>query len=530
MSNFEHRLGNGLSIVPRHITMLPGDVQDFTMRGAKIPALYDDANGEYQEGGVVLLTPGEDGNGDGVYWLETGTGQIHIVPDSRMLGSGGFMLRVITGGLDDTVAITADLTQVVFSANGSDINTVPHSVVAGDRIGLELTGSVVYGLVNGVRVGSFILTDDLTRFPFVYDVTLFEPFPPSAPSLLPPILEGDWRIGVPVIWTIEPSAGHLITAGSGATPPITGREAQWIAPNLPTTYTLQAQAGDDEYHAFAVADIFVPTLRILGEREYTVDPQEVLRFYTNYDRAQRADLLTWTAVDGTFSDDVRGQYEAPEAPGGYEVKVTATLEGVTQFDLVTVHVRKVFLPRNICAAKPGEEIDLYTNMEAPEWSTTGGSITGTGQDVVWTGPDTINQVSQICVTDGVDTLCQDVVTLEVMPVDFNLPYGEDIGAEMLVEIADDRRTVWARELSEYGFNPESFELGILGATLEELQDFKAFHATYYPTQRAFFIEDQAQDRRVVVRADSKLKVTAAAGTSCGFDITFRVVKTGCPFI
>lgn len=534
MSNLDHKLGNGLSIVPRSLTMLPGDRQDFTLRGAKIPALYSDANGTYEDDYRVALTPGDDGNADGVYWLESGTGIVSLVMEARIMGTGAVIIRAISSGLDDVVQIIASPTAVEFWANAGMISTTSHTLAAGDIIGLELTGSHAYGLLNGVRVGAWALTDDLARHPFTYDVTLEEPFPATDPSLLPATLDGNWKPGAPIEWTIDPDNGHLSSAGSGETPPIIGPLAQWIAPNIPTRYLLRAQTGDDDDHAFTLANIHIPSLRILGQREFEVDPLDELRFRSNYDHAQTRDMLTWSALDGDFSDDVRGLYTAAEPPGQDTITVTCLLEAVTQFDMVLVTVRAVFYPRNLCAVTPGESVELYTNLDTsiPEgggFAASAGDLTPDDEhNATWEAPEAIGQVVTLSVSDGTTTLEQLVTVLEVMPVDFSTPYQETIGPAMLAEVASDARTVWARVLSDDDFDPEAFRLSVFDMDDDEWADFKAFHFKYKKSQQPFFIADQAQDRRVIVRMDSDIELDAAL--DCAKNASFRVVKVGCPFI
>ncbi len=527
MSNTVVPISNGLSIVPRRLTMLPGDLESFETKGSRIPALWGlltSGTMTFEDDYTILLTV--PATQQGGYALQAGTGQVSLVLDERMLGTGDVGLVMYVANLTDNIALIASPTQVEAFHNGSSIDTFSHTLAAGDIIAIEATGARFNCKLNN-EIFAYFLWPDGAQYPCFYDVSIITTLPAENPSLVPPILEGDWRPSSPITWTILPDEGELDGSASGTTPPIVGPTVRWTAPNLPTTYALTAQLGDSDFQ-LANAQIDVPTLRILGPRTITVDPLEELRFRSNYDTAQKHDLLTWSADDGDFDADRRGYFTAAEPPGDDIIRVTATLDAVVQYDEITVTVRTVFWPPNICAVQPGEELDLYTNLTDPVWTENGGSIAGTGSDVVWTAPELIGQVIRLSVTGTEGTLYQDVTVLEVLPVDFNLPYGEDVGAEMLVEIADDARTVWARQKSEAGFVPESFELRISNASSDEYEDIKVFHNRYFPTQRSFFIVDQAQNRRVVVRADSKLKVEVAG--ECNFDIAFRCVKTSCPLI
>lgn len=523
-------MSNGLKVIPRAATLIPGNTQTFTMAGNGTPALWlTPTNGTFQADYTVRLTNGlGGGNVDGAYQIPAGTGRATWVLDSRMrptsTGSIEFEMKTGNATVSLRVSVSAS-TFLVQDFGGSTLFTMSHSAANGDVIAIEVGGSTISAFLNGTLRYAYAPSGGV-QYPCRYDIVLTEPLVSNPSFFLPPALSGNWQMKDSVTWTATPNNGWF---GSGGlypvvlSPPITGNSATWVVPNRPGTYEIKGVLAASAYQN-ATATVVVPTLKINGPRSVTLDPGAIVQFTSNYD-ANEQRILTWSAGGGggSFSSTAIGQYTAPVTPGTYTVRCTALFDSVTQYDEIQVIVPNVLTPENVRFVAPSSQTTFTTNLSGTKtWSVTAGTLdTTSGSTVVFTAPSTVGAKVRIQVVNGSVQLFQDIEVLAVLPVAINVGVPHEIGPETLIAYPDGGRDPWIRTKTEAEFVPASFDCTTT-LSVTDYEALEAFHdARMRDGARFFFTEHYRNSRRTAVRFDSKLQ---AETLGCLIQVQFKLKK------
>lgn len=275
---------------------------------------------------------------------------------------------------------------------------------------------------------------------------------------------------------------------------------------------------------YANAQVIVPAFDVLGipaSGNVEMQPSSTIRWLTTYDEAQSRHALNYvtrSATGGTF--DNSGLYTASATAG----TSTITFSSNSQSRVFTVTVPIVMTPSALRAASASEVVQFTTTMSGTKtWSVTGGSLdTTSGATVNWTMPSVLGQTARIKVTNGTDTLYQDVKILESLPVPYNVvpnPFTE--GPEVIAGVAEDGRTRWVRRLSPVAFVPKDWELQSNGLTPAQYTLLADFVDSYLASGVEFFFTDYVlSSTREIAVVDSQIKGEAAG--DCLFNASLRV--------
>src|SRR5262249_728030 len=276
-------------------------------------------------------------------------------------------------------------------------------------------------------------------------------------------------------------------------------------------YFARAQIASSAFQQFD-AIISIPPLTIIGPSAVTLDPGQKVRFRTNYDDA-KSDLVTWSVVSGGGSFDAAHVYTAATAPGNSTIRAAFSPQ---QKDIV-VTVRSVITP-DYPAVEPSEVVDWDTNISAPTWTATAGSINSSSG--IWTAPGVLGQTAKIGVSGGGFSVPPHVVIASKFPCDPTAMIPVDVSRKALISEAEDG-TRAARIKNKSGGSQRKMELSFRNRDLTELEAVIAFWLANYPS-KPFIFMDKVRNKRVVAYFASDLHYDV--GASCDIDYSFRIVE------
>jgi hypothetical protein len=370
-----------IRIFPPLATVYPNDRQLFTVMSEPPPAMWvavADSGDIKADSSLEVDAAGSQVSGSGGHELRSGTGAIELTIDDQCRPTGSNQLSIeafiadISGFTYEYRVRINSTTVKVFDETNSEIFTTNHTLASGDVFRVELQAGFRLFMNNG-SLHSRLGLGTTVVYPMGYVCRIVEPTATAPTRIPPPRLIGDWQIRPLVVWT-PPVEGVISSVGpSDSTEYVFGR----IAGRYALMATMEA-AADATGVQTATAIIDIPALQILGETDVVLEPEQKVRFKTNYDKAQNK-LVAWSVVfgGGSFTQD---EYTAAPTPGISGVRATASANGLSADITVTVPP-KITNSGNFIAAKPGEQIDFQTNIPAsimPALVGAGGIFAGTG--------------------------------------------------------------------------------------------------------------------------------------------------------
>lgn len=510
----------GTEIFPQVVTIYPGDVQTLTVRSTPPPVIWTSTTNVTVEDDQSLsrVTSGLFGAGiaprvhagiAGAEWTITAD----MIPDT-----GGelqfFLFGVGTRIPTHSLLVYAGPTStVVKDEDANTLDTITHTIAAGDTYYLEISGNVFRLAINGTTETTYTVTDP-TEYPVRVTVFGDGDFVSGTPKISPPVLTG--------VWDLRPadSADCTWTPAGGTLSDSTDTwQTQFTAGTSPGVFTQNLQIGGETLQAFT-STVIIPPLSVLGLTDVTLQPGEKYRFKTNYDEAQ-SKIVSWTVASGGGSF-ANGEYTAATAPGtsvlvaaygDQEVSVTVRVPAVMSISVSGAAVT---------AAKLGEVLTLTTNMTGTiNWTADLGSLSGaTGATVTWTAPNQSQLVALITATNGTYTITVEIPVLKHFPYDPSRDVKWQRRKTVLVSRAEDRsRSSRVKDSDDRAFEP--FELAFRDRNLTEFNAAMTFWDDHYPGLR-FIYEDKLRTVRKVVYADSDIEVSGY--TQNALTYSFRVVE------
>jgi hypothetical protein len=501
-----------LEVIPRKITVLPEDRQEFTAVGAPGPALWHNVvNGVVQPNlSVSLSNPALQGEAQSAQWLMCTPGYFEWILTADCLPAG---THPSGGWLEVVVMYGSDIYGVLLYGNKRAVGTGPFTIPSGnftsqggDRYRMMIDGQK-HLYFNGQLIHETQPPFGIgppTACPVWIRVRLQPPVVSGAPKLPVIALAGDWQLkDAANIWT-APADGQITNT--------TGAKTVFFNGDTPGEWPLRAQVGGSANQQFD-AVISIPPLAVVGSPAVTLQPGQKTRFKTNYDNA-RNDIVVWSVVSGGGSFDAGHNFLAPDAPGSSVVRAAYGAQQVN----ITTTVPPVITP-NYIAVEPGELVDWDTNIPSATWTASAGTINPiTG---FWTAPATTGQVARVTATNGAHTVFRDVVALEKFPLtDPSLPLSWERKKTVLISRAEDRSRA-ARVKDKDGLAFEAYELQFKNRTLAEMLSVRDFWDRHYPSKR-FIFEDRLRELRKVAYFDSDIK--HEGNTRSGIDLAFRIVE------
>ncbi len=508
-------------IFPQIITVLPGDVQTFTLRSSPPPVLWDSIdfadleadqsltrNSAALFGGIIA--PRVHSGIAGVQW----TISADMLPDTGgelqmfLFGVGA---RIPTNGLQVFIAPTSIQ---VNDNDGNPLDTISHTIAAGDVFYLEVSGNIFRLAINGVTETTYEVTDP-TEYPVRASIFLDPPADSATPKITTPVLTGIWDI-IPT----ESAQDTLWTPLGGTVDDSTDVwQVQYTAGNQPGVYTLSCVVASQALQTFT-ATVIIPPLSVLGLTDVTLQPGEKYRFKTNYDDAA-SKIVTWSVYSGGGSF-ANGEYTAGTAPGtsvllakygDQEVTVTVRVPAV-----MTITVSGVA----VTAAKLGEVLTLTTNMGGTvNWTKDLGTLSATtGATVTWTAPNQSQLVALVTAENGTYTVTAEIWVLKHFPYDPNQTVNFERRKSVLISRAEDRsRSSRVKDYNNEAF--EAFELSFRDRLLAEFEAARAFWDDHHPGKRLIY-EDKIRSLRRVVWTDSDIRIEGYSRKAISY--SFRVIE------
>lgn len=507
-----------LEVVPQQIILYPTDVQEFAARASLVPAMWHTltngaVNADYS---LSPVNPAATVSAYGVHLLKSGTGSVEWMVDANNIPqSGGTFncnLQDATSTIYTGFEVLKATNQIRIYNQSGTLTTLSHTLVAGDKLKLEVAGTIWRFYLNGIEQATHT-PGVAIAFPCFYFAGYTAPMAASSPHIVAPVLVGDWTDVYPAAWA---------AIGAGSVSPSSGKKTNYTAGSTPGSYGVKASYASEAEQEFT-ALVVVPPLAIYGPLAVTLQPNATARFKTNYDKAQ-AKIVTWTAVGGG-SFDSSDLYTAPTTQGAY----TARASYSTQQQDIAVTVPSVIYFDGALVVQPlyleaGKQYTLTHNLGA------GGTTTWTGTglgatisaSVPYTAPGIVGTRGFVqAVRSGV-TVRYEFTTLDKFPFDVNLPHKGTRSKAVLVSISEGQ-TVAGRVKDLNGVGNDSFELQIQNIDNAELLQIRAFWEEFFPHKR-FILVDPIRQINLAVRFDSALSYQANAVSGCNIDISFRVTE------
>lgn len=510
-----------MEIVPQSINLFPEDQQYFTITGSPPPVIWvASSNATIASDHTLNLTPGVSGAGLIGQLALSGIAGIRWTFDSQMLptSTGKILLR-ITGAGSHALIVTVNPTSTVArDENANTIATISRTVASGDEYYLEVAGNLLRLFING-QVSAEYTATGATRYPIRAGVDYTQPYASGSPHITVPAFVGNWSAATDDTATIT----NTWTPYGGSLDDATDKwKVLYTAGTSPGAYTLTTQINSSSYQE-AQSLIVIEPLSIDGPIAVTLQPSEVVRFRTNYDRAQKK-LVTWAVVSGSgsFTNDY---FTAPSAPGTTVVKATYS---TTQDARITITIPAVMTLTNpsslsVDAAKLGEVLTLTTNMTGTiNWTATIGTLSASsGSSVTWTAPNQAGLTAKITATNGTYTVSQEIRVLNHFSYNPNTPLNWEDKRTLLVSRAEDR-TVSFRIKDADEETYQAHEWDFRNRTVSEYGTVRTFWQNQYG-KLPFIWDSPFRSVRHVFYFDSDIKAQATAG-GCGVDYSFRVVE------
>ena len=174
-----------------------------------------------------------------------------------------------------------------------------------------------------------------------------------------------------------------------------------------TTYTFTIRVTDSK-GASATRDIYIdivpnipPAVDLHADRVSVLSGEVVNLTVTASDSENDPLSYTWDATGGTISGTgTQVSWQSPGAPGNYTVSIEVS-DGINLVSKsVIINVSEpgnnppvVDLSADKTEVNPGEIVNLISSASDPDgdilsykWTSTGGSIAGTGSSAIWTAP------------------------------------------------------------------------------------------------------------------------------------------------
>lgn len=510
-------------IYPQSINIYPEDTQTFTVRSTPPPIIWDALqNYTLNSDGTIscvtlgalfggLLTPRVHDGIAGIEW----TLSADMIPDTggelqlRLFGVG---TRLPTHALQVYVGPTSTLVE---DEDGATLDTVTHTVAAGDKFYLEVAGNLFRLFINGTVEVEYEVTT-ATEYPIRASVFGDGDFVSATPKIGLPRLVG--------VWNLEPLDVATLNAWTVTGGTLSDSSDTWqtvfTAGTKPGVYSVSCEVGGEDQQT-VTATVVIPPLSILGETDVTLQPSQKYRFRTNYDNAQDQ-IVTWSVASGGGSF-ANGEYTAASAPGSSVVVATYGDQEVS----ITVRVPAVMTvlsPTSVAvtAAKLGEVLTLSTNMTGTiNWTATAGSLSaGTGATVTWTAPNQEGVEALIVATNGTYTVTTEISVLQHFPYDPTQNVIWERKKNVLVSTGEDRsRAARVKDYNNAAYEP--FELKFLNRNLAEYTAASTFWQARYPGTK-FIYEDKIRSLRREVYFDSDIRTEGYS--RCAIDYSFRLIE------
>lgn len=509
-------------IYPQLITVLPADVQTFTVRSTPPPVVWRTLTNvtlNTDDQSLTRVTTGLFGAAVEPR-VHAGIAGVQWTISPAMIPSSGATIQFYLFGVGTRLPThgifvhAGPTSTVVKDEGGSTIDTVSHTIASGDTYYLEVSGNIFRLAINGVTETTYEVTT-ATEYPIRASVFGDGTFAVTPAVINPPTFTGTWDI-LP-----SDSSDTNWTATGGTLNDSTDTwQVRYTAGNQPGIFTLTAVIGDEALQSYT-ATVIIPPLSVLGLTSVTLQPGEKYRFKTNYDDAQ-SKIVSWSVASGGGSF-ANGEYTAATAPGtsvlvaaygDQEVSVTVTVPAVMTITTSTSVATT--------AAKLGEVLTLTTNMSGTiNWTRDLGTLSATaGSTVTWTAPNQSQLTALITATNGTYTVTAEILVLKHFPYDPQRDVNWERRKTVLVSRAEDRsRTARVKDYNDEAFEP--FELNFRDRSLTEYNTAQAFWDEHYPGLRLIY-EDKIRQIRKVVYMDSDVRVVGYGSNAISY--SFRVIE------
>jgi hypothetical protein len=510
-------------IFPQSINLYPEDQVYFRVRTQPPPVLWDLlTNVTVQSDHSLSRTSSGDCHANIVQRVHAGIAGVTWTFSSHMLpGSGGeVQLRLFGVSSNGLFAYISPTSTVVKDQDGVTLATVSHTVVAADEYYFEAAGHMLRMYINGQIAVEYTPTT-ATAYPIRASVDFVGTMASGTPKITVPAFTGVWDLDADS--QLDTAQENTWSVSGGTLDDSTDVwKVLYTAGVKPGVYALSCAIEGLSLQTATAVPVIEP-LSIDGPIALTLQPSEVVRFRTNYDRAQKK-LVTWAVVSGSgsFTNDY---FTAPSAPGTTVVKATYS---TTQDARITITIPAVMTVTNpsslsVDAAKLGEVLTLTTNMTGTiNWTATIGTLSSSsGSSVTWTAPNQAGLTAKITATNGTYTVSQEIRVLNHFSYNPNTPLNWEDKRTLLVSRAEDR-TVSFRIKDADEETYQAHEWDFRNRTVSEYGTVRTFWQNQYG-KLPFIWDSPFRSVRHVFYFDSDIKAQATAG-GCGVDYSFRVVE------
>jgi hypothetical protein len=486
--------------------MIPEGFQEFALVADPPPAMWTSLTNAVVQPNLAIKPSNVAATMQayGAHRLRQGTGTVTFQIDAAMFPASGGVFGANLQDADSLLFAGWEYNRStnslrVYNQSNTNLHTWPIILTTGDTVTLEIAGSVwrvSYSSASGTDSTTFSPTG--IKYPCFYGVAMSATM--TAASFFPiPTLFGQWAPSDP-FWTVS---------GGTVTPEANLAKAQFYAgvSNVgldPGVYQIAGTYGDSVYQK-AIGTITVQALQILGPAVVSLNPGQVVDFDTNYK------TVSWSAIGGG-SITQTGLYTAPTSPGTYTVRASYN----TQHADVTVTIAATITPA-VASAYPGQVIQFSTNMPAPVWSATCGTITAGG---LWTAPSTLGGSCVVTMTSGATTVSLTIAVLDIFPYDPSVSFTDDVTKTVLMSMAEDGSRT-ARVKNQYNKSRRKYELTFRNRDPNEYLAAESFWRTHHP-DKTFMFNDAILGIQVEVYFDSDFRCEPQAG--CPIDYSFRLIE------